>query len=125
MATAPNAINWFEIPVTDFARAKAFYEAVLGRPIETMNMGPSTMGFLSTSQDGVGGAIVHGDGTAPSQSGTLVYLNGGDDLSPMLARVASAGGSVAVPKTDIGSGFGFFAHFIDTEGNRVGLHSMG
>ena len=125
MATAPNAINWFEIPVTDFARAKAFYEALLGRPIETMNMGPSTMGFLSTSQDGVGGAIVHGDGTAPSKSGTLVYLNGGDDLSPMLARVASAGGSVAVPKTDIGSGFGFFAHLIDTEGNRVGLHSMG
>ena len=125
MSTSPHAINWFEIPTTDFARAKAFYEAVLGRPIETMTMGPSTMGFLSTSPDAVGGAIVHGDGTVPSQNGTLVYLNGGDDLSPMLARVAPAGGSVAVPKTDIGSGFGFFAHFIDTEGNKVGLHSMG
>lgn len=124
MATSPNAINWFEIPVTDFARARAFYEGVLGRPIETMNMGPSTMGFLSTSHEGVGGAIVQGDGTAPSRSGTLVYLNGGDDLAPMLARVEGAGGSVAVPKTDIGSGFGFFAHFVDTEGNRVGLHSM-
>ena len=68
--------------------------------------------------------VVHGDGTAPSKSGTLVYLNGGDDLAVMLARVEPAGGTVAVPKTDIGSGFGFFAHFIDTEGNRVGLHSM-
>ena len=125
MSAHPNAINWFEIPTVDFARAKAFYEAVLGRPIETMTMGPSTMGFLSTSQEGVGGAIVHSDGTAPSQSGTLVYLSGGDDLAPMLARVKGAGGTVAVPKTDIGSGFGFFAHFIDTEGNRVGLHSMG
>lgn len=125
MSTPTHTINWFEIPVTDFARAKAFYEAVLGRPVEPMNMGTSTMGILSTSHDGVGGAIVHGDGTAPSKSGTLVYLNSGDDLSPMLARVEGAGGSVAVPKTDIGSGFGFFAHFIDTEGNRVGLHSMG
>jgi uncharacterized protein len=125
VSTTPHAISWFEIPVTDFARAKAFYEALLGRPIETMTMGASTMGFLSTSPDSVGGAIVHGDGTAPSKSGTLVYLNGGDDLAPMLARVEGANGSVAVPKTDIGSGFGFFAHFIDSEGNRVGLHSMG
>lgn len=124
MSTTPHAINWFEIPVTDFARAKAFYETVLGRPIETMTMGPSTMGFLSMGPDSVGGAIVLEEGATPSRSGTLVYLNGGDDLAPMLARVEGAGGSVAVPKTDIGSGFGFFAHFIDTEGNRVGLHSM-
>jgi len=125
MSASPHAINWFEIPVTDFARARAFYEAVLGRPVETMTMGVYTMGFLSSSPDAVGGAIVQGDGTAPSQSGTLVYLNGGDDLAVMLARVVPAGGTVAVPKSDIGSGFGFFAHFIDTEGNRVGLHSMG
>lgn len=125
MSSSPHAISWFEIPSLDFARAKAFYETVLGRPIETMTMGPSTMGFLSTSPEAIGGAIVHGDGTAPSKSGTLVYLNGGDDLSVMLGRVEAAGGTVAVPKTDIGSGFGFFAHFIDTEGNRVGLHSMG
>ena len=125
MSTSPHAINWFEIPATDFARAKAFYEAVLGRAIETMTMGPSTMGFLSMSPDSVGGAIVQGEGAVPSRTGTLVYLNGGEDLAPMLARVEGAGGSVVVPKTDIGSGFGFFAHFIDTEGNKVGLHSMG
>ncbi|MBT9550388.1 MAG: VOC family protein [Hydrogenophaga sp.] len=124
MSTSPHAINWFEIPVTDFARAVAFYETVLGRPIETMALGPSTMGFLSMGPDSVGGAIVHEEGATPSRSGTLVYLNGGDDLAPTLARVEGAGGSVTVPKSDIGSGFGFFAHFIDTEGNRVGLHSM-
>lgn len=124
MPANPHAISWFEIPVNDFERARAFYEAVLGRPVQTMTMGPSTMGFLSSDPDTVGGAIVHGDGTAPSQSGTLVYLNGGDDLSGVLARVEPAGGQVAVPKTEIGNGFGFFAHFIDTEGNRVGLHSM-
>jgi predicted enzyme related to lactoylglutathione lyase len=124
MSTSPHAINWFEIAVINFARARAFYEAVLGRTIEPMTMGPTTMGFLSTDPTAVGGAIVQGDGGTPTQQGTLVYLNGGDDLAPMLARVVKAGGSVAVPKTEIGNDFGYFAHFIDTEGNKVGLHSM-
>lgn len=125
MTTNPNALNWFEIPVTDFARAKAFYERVLGRAVEEMAMGPTTMGFLPHEQQkGVGGALVHGDGATPSQQGTMVYLNGGDDLAAMLGRVEPAGGRIAVPKTEIGNGFGFFAHFIDTEGNKVGLHSM-
>jgi predicted enzyme related to lactoylglutathione lyase len=119
-----NALNWFEIPVTDFSRAKTFYETVLGTPIEQMAMGPVTMGMLSADQNAVGGALVHGDGGTPSQNGTLVYLNGGDDLAVLLARVEPAGGAVVVPKTEIGNGFGHFAHFVDTEGNRVGLHSM-
>ena len=119
-----NALNWFEIPVIDFSRAKTFYEKVLDIAIEPMVMGPVTMGMLSSDQNAVGGAIVQGDGGSASQNGTLVYLNGGDDLAPMLARVAEAGGTVVVPKTEIGNGFGFFAHFIDTEGNKVGLHSM-
>ncbi len=124
MAANSNTINWFEIPVTDFARAKAFYEAVLATTIQTVSMGPQTLGFLSSNPDGVGGAIVHGE-DIPSRTGTIVYLNGGDDLAPMLTRAAQAGGAVAVPKTEIGNGYGFFAHFIDTEGNKVGLHSMG
>lgn len=125
MPASPHALNWFEIPVTDYARAKAFYEAVLGRPIETMAMGGTTMGMLGADPEAVGGALVQGEGAVPSTQGTIVYLNGGDDLAPMLARVAAAGGTVAVPKTEIGGGFGFFAHFIDTEGNKLGLHSMG
>ncbi len=125
MSSSPNALNWFEIPVSDFARAKAFYETVLGRSIEPMSMGPVTMGMLSTDPTGVGGAIVHGDGGAPSHEGTIVYLSAGEDLAPMLSRVEAAGGSIAVPKTEIGNDFGFFAHFFDSEGNKVGLHSMG
>jgi uncharacterized protein len=124
MSSNLNALNWFEIPVVDFVRAKTFYEALLGNPIEPMEMGPITMGFLSSDPNGVGGAIVHSEDSVPSKQGTMVYLNGGDDLAPMLARVEKAGGSIAVPKTDIGNNFGFFAHFIDTEGNKVGLHSM-
>jgi predicted enzyme related to lactoylglutathione lyase len=88
-------------------------------------MGPVTMGMFPADQGAVGGALVQGDGSIPSEQGTLVYLNGGGDLAPILGRVEGAGGSIAVPKTEIGNDFGFFAHFIDTEGNKVGLHSMG
>jgi uncharacterized protein len=124
MSTSPHALSWFEIPVTNFVRAKAFYETVTGATITEMVMGPTTMGFLSSSPEGVGGALVCDKDAAPSKLGTTVYLNGGENLAPMLARVEGAGGSIAVPKTEIGNGFGFFAHFIDTEGNKVGLHSM-
>ena len=120
-----NALNWFEIPVTDFARAKTFYEAILGITIARMDMGPSVMGMLSSDPGAVGGAIVQDGQSSPSASGTMVYLNGGDDLATVLDRVEPAGGRVVIPKTDIGNGFGFFAHFMDTEGNKVGLHSMG
>lgn len=126
MSASPHVISWFEIPVANFARAKAFYESVLGVTIEPMVMGPTTMGFLSSDPNAVGGALVHGeDNCMPSKQGTIVYLNGGDDLAPMLARVEPAGGSIVVPKTEIGNNFGCFAHFVDTEGNKVGLHSMG
>jgi uncharacterized protein len=120
----PHAVNWFEIPVTNFSRAKSFYESVLGITIEPMVMGPITMGMLSSDPSAVGGAIVQGEDASPSKNGTVVYLNGGDDLALMLARVGQAGGSVLVPKTEIGNDFGFFAHFLDTEGNKLGLHSM-
>jgi predicted enzyme related to lactoylglutathione lyase len=119
-----HALNWFEIPAADFDRARRFYEAVLGITIEPMVMGQTTMGMLSSDPEAVGGAIVHGEGATPSQSGTTVYLNAGDDLAPMLARVAQAGGTVVVPKTEIGNDFGYFALFVDSEGNKVGLHSM-
>ena len=125
MSEFPHVVSWFEIPVADFQRAQAFYGAVLGRTIEPMEMGPITMGFFSTDPNVVSGAIVGGGEVGPSREGTIVYLNGGDDLAEMLDRVVPAGGSIVVPKTEIGNDFGFFAHFLDTEGNRVGLHSMG
>jgi predicted enzyme related to lactoylglutathione lyase len=45
MSDSANVVSWFEIPATNFARAQAFYGAVLGRTIEPMVMGPITMGF--------------------------------------------------------------------------------
>ena len=123
MANPKSAINWFEIPVADIERAKKFYEAVLGSEINLVEMGESRMGFLSHDQGATGGAIVQGPGYTPSDQGTLVYLNGGDDLNPALARVGPAGGEVLAEKFSIGEN-GFIAYFRDPEGNKVGLHSM-
>lgn len=120
-----NVINWFEIPAEDFDRACEFYSKVLDGEIHKMDA-PSglRMGFLPGMEQGqVGGAVVHGETYEPSQKGSVVYLNGGEDLSVPLAKVEEAGGKVIVPKLSIGEN-GFIAHFIDTEGNRVALHSM-
>ena len=88
-------------------------------------MGPAQMGFLLHEQGkGVGGAIIKVDGHVPSTMGTLVYLACGNDLSVVLGRLEAAGGKVLTPKTLIAEGMGYFAHFLDIEGNRVGLHSM-
>src|ERR1051325_8787734 len=95
-----NAINWFEIPVTDMDRACKFYGDILGSKVEKMPFGDYEMAFFP-SQDGVGGALVKGDGYTPSTEGTMVYLNGGDDLNNVLNKIESAGGKVVVPKTQI------------------------
>ncbi len=120
-----NAINWFEIPATDFERAKSFYEQVMAATFETMTMEDigMTMAFFPADwENSIGGGIAHGPGNEPSDKGSLIYLNGGDDLSTPLSRIEKAGGKVIVPKTSIGEN-GFMAQFIDTEGNRVALHS--
>ena len=120
-----NVINWFEIPAKNFDRACAFYSNVLSGEIHKMDTPMGTkMGFLpGTVPDVVGGAVVQGEGYEPSNKGSVVYLNGGPDLSVPLSRVEKAGGKIMMPKTSIGEN-GFMAHFVDTEGNRVALHSM-
>lgn len=125
METPTHAINWFEISVADFDRAKKFYENILSYTMPEMPMPGMRMGILPhLREEGIGGAIVHSENHHPSQGGSIVYLNGGNDLSGILNRVESAGGHIMVPKTEIGDGMGYFALFADSEGNTVGLHSM-
>jgi uncharacterized protein len=118
-----NAINWFQIPASDFQRAVDFYEGIFEMKMSTNVMTGHDMGFFP-SDHGVGGAVVHGKDCVPSEKGTMVFLNAGDDLSVVLSRVESAGGKVLVPKTQITPEIGYFAIFLDTEGNKVALHSM-
>ncbi len=126
MDTPQHAINWFEIPVDDFDRARMFYSRLYDYEMPEMQMGPSRMGFLPFVQGAghVGGAIVKIDGFLPARHGTMVYLNGGDDLTTILSRVEPAGGKVLVDKTQITPEIGYYATFLDSEGNQVALHSQ-
>jgi hypothetical protein len=124
MEMPKNSINWFEIPVADFNRAKTFYENILQFQMATTEMHGFQMGFFPVEQGLVGGAICQGDGYIPTDKGSVVYLNCFDDLSPVLGRVEKAGGKVVVPKMLITPEIGYCAFFLDTEGNRVALHSM-
>jgi len=120
-----NAITWFEIPAADFTRAKKFYESILGVEIMEMPFPHGKYGMFPADMQsgGVGGGLMQSDGFNPSKDGTIVYLNGGEDLSTPLSKIEAAGGKIIMAKTSIGEN-GFMAHFIDTEGNRIALHSM-
>lgn len=118
-----NAINWFEIPATNFSRAKAFYSSIFDAELAVQKMMNDQMAFLPAEEGGVGGAIIQGEGYIPSAEGTIPYLNGGSDLNTILERVADAGGNVVLPKTQISEEIGYFAFFMDTEGNKIALHS--
>jgi hypothetical protein len=129
MSKSKHVATWFEIPVRDLARATAFYNEVMGVELDVVEYGPTKMAIFPLDEgdeqerDRVHGALVQGDGYVPSEDGTRLYLNGGEDLAAPLARVEAAGGQIVQPKTSIGS-HGFVATFRDTEGNHMALHSM-
>ena len=119
-----NSIDWVEIPVKDMARAKDFYKKVLGKELADMAMHEGVeYSFFPWNKDamGSGAALIKSKDYKPDNRGVVVYFSC-DDLSVELARVVPNGGKVVLPKTAIGES-GFMAHIIDTEGNRVGLHS--
>jgi predicted enzyme related to lactoylglutathione lyase len=119
-----NSLNWFEIPVKDFDRAKKFYERIFGIKMDVYEMMGSKMGFFpwKPGSGKANGGICKSKDHKPSKSGVVVYLNANPDLSKTLKKVNAAGGQVVLKKTSIGEN-GFMAFFIDTEGNKIGLHS--
>lgn len=123
-----NAISWFEIPTTDINRAQKFYETIFGISMISMDLPNIKMRMfpLDDMQNGIGGALVDSGGFhKPSLTdGPLVYLNGNPDLQNILNKVEQAGGKIMVPKTEISPEYGNMAVFIDTEGNRIALHSV-
>lgn len=120
-----NLVSIIEIPVEDLARASAFYQAVLNVTIEEMEMDGTQMGVLPAEEGAVSVVLIKGEGYKPCSEGVLIYLNAGDDLQPFLDRIEKQGGAVLIPKTLIDPEMGYFATFTDTEGNKVGLHSVG
>lgn len=120
---ADNPVNWFEIPVSNLDRAKAFYEAVLGVELSLNEMGPMKMAWfpMQMGATGAAGTLAEAEGYTPSKSGSLVYFHV-ESIEDALAKIERQGGKTLLPKTSIGE-WGQIAHFEDSEGNRVALHS--
>ena len=122
-----NSINWFEIPVTDFARAKKFYENVFSIKMQDMGemMGMKMVGFPTDMGSGkVSGGIVQSQMHKPSKEGAVVYLNANPSIQAVIDRIEPAGGKVVMAKTQISPEIGYMAFFIDTEGNKMALHAQ-
>lgn len=117
-------VGWFEIPVSDMDRAKTFYETVFKVEILIQDFGGILMGWFpfAEGKEGAAGTLIKQESYIPSQEGTLVYFMS-DDVQNELDRVEEAGGKIYQPKTEISPEHGFMGVFIDTEGNRVALHS--
>jgi len=118
-----NALNWFEIPVTDIERAATFYEKVFDIKLMRMDMMEMQMAAFPSRPPHSGGTLVKSPRHKPSADGLVVYLNGNPDLQLVLDRVETAGGKIVLPKTLIDQNAGYMSFVIDTEGNRVGIHS--
>lgn len=123
-----NAISWFEIAATDLNRASKFYETIFDITLNPLDLPNIKMRMfpLEDMMTQVGGAIVDSGGFhKPSATdGPLIYLNGNPDVQKILDKVEAAGGKIMVPKTMISPEYGFMAVILDTEGNRIGLHSV-
>lgn len=122
-----NAVGWFEIPVANMERAIKFYETVFEIKLDRHQMGPLDMAWFVWVQGGNGapGSLVyHAEYYKPSSDGTLVYFTAhSGDLNNELSRVEKAGGKVLQPKTQISEEYGYMALLLDSESNRIALHS--
>jgi uncharacterized protein len=129
-ATSPKAednmksyISIFEIPATEISRAINFYQSILDIKIEKMEMPGMQMGILPYEGQMVTGVILKAEGYKPSADGVTIYLNAGNDLQVILDKVEKNGGKIIIPKTRHADESGYFAIFLDSEGNKMGLNS--
>ena len=127
MDASSNSLNWFEIPATDISRAKKFYETIFEIEMSEMEMGDMKMAAFpyDPGSGKASGGIAQSPMNIPSAEGALIYLNANPSMDAIIDRIDGAGGKVVMPKTEISPEIGYMAFFMDTEGNKVGLHSQG
>jgi predicted enzyme related to lactoylglutathione lyase len=115
-------LNWFEIPTSNIDKARDFYEAVFGVKMTTGQIGSATYSAFPYDRDNAtGGALIQDPACQPG-IGPLLYLNAGDTLDLMIQRALEGGATLATPRTALPPGMGFFAHILDLDGNKIGLH---
>jgi len=124
-----NVVGWFEIPTSNMVRAIKFYETVFALKLQREKMGELDMAWFPFNMDAFGsaGSLVYmPDFYKPSGEGTVVYLTANSgDLAKEMSRVEAAGGKVLMEKNQISEEHGFMGLFLDSEGNRVAMHSRG
>lgn len=120
--TIEDYVSWFEIPAIDFQQAVNFYNHIFDITMEQTITNDNAMAFFPTTT-GIGGSVIAGQGYVPSDCGPLLYLNGGKDLNTILNKVEEAGGRIIMTKTHINDEMGYFAIFIDSQGNKLALYS--
>jgi predicted enzyme related to lactoylglutathione lyase len=126
MDTNSNSLNWFEIPASDIDRAKSFYENIFDIQMDTqemMGMKMAMFPYEPTSGKAAGG-LAQSEMHKPSAEGAIIYLNANPSMDHVVSKIDSAGGQVVMPKTQISPEIGYMAFFIDSEGNKIGLHSQ-
>jgi predicted enzyme related to lactoylglutathione lyase len=122
-----NILGWFEIPAKDMDRAVKFYESVFDFKMHRQKMNTLDMAWFPWKEDrpGAPGSLVHNEEFyTPSDKGVLIYLTTpSGDLNEDAAKIEEAGGKIIVPRQQISEDYGYIVVFLDTEGNRVALHS--
>lgn len=125
-----NVINWFEIPVLDTERAKKFYETIFDIKMTTRHFPESNEELIFFPFDPnikqalsgrVTGVLSKSPDRKPSKKGVFIYLNASPKIQNVIDKVEMAGGQIIIPKTE--APFGLFSIILDSEGNRIGLHS--
>ena len=121
-----NMVGWFEIPVADIDRAKKFYDKVFQIDIQLHDLGGTKMGWFPADygKPGASGSLIQNkDWYNPSATdGVLIYFSSAN-VDNELSRVEKAGGNISQAKTQISPDIGYMALFLDSEGNRIALHS--
>jgi predicted enzyme related to lactoylglutathione lyase len=116
-----NRLVWFDIPVANLERAAAFYRGVLAIAVTLETFEEYSFAVLE-HRDGNGGCLVPNAGEITGTAGILVYLNAEGRMREAVQAVEQLGGRVLQPPHAIGP-HGFRAIVLDSEGNRIALHS--
>lgn len=119
VAKMKKLLAWIEIPANDMNRAVQFYNRILGIEMKVEKGNGEEIACFPTGE----GAIFSAPGYKPSVDGVIVSFHAEKGINAAIARIEASGGTIVVPKTKIEvQGRGYFAVFLDPEGNRVGLY---
>lgn len=115
-----HTITHIEIPAPDLQKAIHFYSTIFKWNIQVVRDG--FYAFFMIGDTHSGGGFDASLKPAPEKSGVQIVIDV-NDIPETLQKIKELGGSVTQQKTEIGSGHGYYASFMDPNGNYLQLHS--